>query len=121
VYAEKDFEDFAKRDHGRIKRDLNDFGMPGRTRADPLVRRLGDVSARISRFDLRHTLELLENGFETPKATAAERREFIRHVTSRFCRLRLRVRVILHEREAESGEKTKMSRRRLIWRRPVTK
>src|SRR6266550_6860154 len=56
--------------------DLDDFSVARGARAHVFVRRVRDVSARVSRLNFFDSLQVLEGGFEAPEAPAGEGRDF---------------------------------------------
>src|SRR5205085_4443923 len=58
--------------------DLHDLGVAGCSVADLPVGRVRDVPARIARHDALDAAQLLVDRFQTPEATAGERRQLPR-------------------------------------------
>ncbi len=77
VDAEEHVEHFAVADRGRVEGDLYDLCVSGGAGAYLLVGRVDRRAARVARFDLGHTAELLEHGFQAPEAAAAEGGQFL--------------------------------------------
>src|SRR5262249_20821927 len=67
-----DLHEIVIRDHRRIEGDLHAFGMSGRAGAHLLIARVGDRAAGESGGHVLDPLQVLEDGLETPKASAGQ-------------------------------------------------
>src|SRR5687768_18366053 len=75
VNREKNAQQLAKPDHGRVERDPHDLRMTGVAVADLLVRRIDHLAAGIARFDGLDPLQAVEYRLETPEASSTEGRD----------------------------------------------
>ena len=70
--GKKDLQKFRVRNVGRIKSNLDGFGMARPTRTDFPIGRIFDVSTRVAGNYCCYTVESLKNSFGTPKTTASK-------------------------------------------------
>ncbi len=68
----KTFSRSLVRKHLRVEGDLDCFGVTGITVADLGVGGVGDLPARIARFDRYHAFQFIEDRFEAPETASGE-------------------------------------------------
>src|SRR6185295_496945 len=66
----------------RVEGDADDLGMAGRARAHGRIRRVGGVSAHVTRLHAVHAFHLIVDGLEAPEAAASQRRDLL---AGRWC------------------------------------
>src|SRR5262249_4689726 len=72
VEREEQLDEIAIRDHVRVERHLNHFGVAGPSGAHGFVRGIRRRATRVPRLHLRHAFEPLEHGLDAPEATSTE-------------------------------------------------
>ena len=72
VDDEKDLQQFAQADLGRIELHPHHLGMTGVAAADLLVCGPGHLAVAVARLHRQHALHLLEHRFGAPEAAAAK-------------------------------------------------
>src|SRR3954471_12930149 len=77
VNGEEYFENFAKGQQLRGKRDLHDFRVSGIAITNILISRPRRMSSHIARFDAFDALQSVVHRLETPEAAARKRRDLL--------------------------------------------
>ncbi len=70
--GEEDVQQVGKGDDGRVESDFDDLGVAGETGAYLLVGGVGFVPAGVAGDDIGNAVDLVEDGFEAPEASAGQ-------------------------------------------------
>src|SRR5580658_10406139 len=76
VDREKYLKDFAIRNYLRVERHAHRFGMASVAIANLFIGWVRVLAAGVTRLDRLNALQIIEDRFEAPEATAAECRDF---------------------------------------------
>ena len=72
VDGEEDVQEVSVGDDGRVKGDLDGFGVTGDAGADQFIRGVGPVPAAVAGDDVCDAGDLVKDSFEAPEAAAGK-------------------------------------------------